>query len=105
MYEYLYGDDTHYVLRSSVPVSGGASVLRFEFAKTSEYAGTGTLLIDGANAGTVEIPRTWPVSGSTGGLYCGRDGGTAVSRAYKLPFAFTGGVRRVQVDIGDGGDV
>ena len=103
VYEYLYADDTRYVLRSSLPVPAGRVVLRFEFARTAEYAGAGTLLIDGANAGAVEIPKTWPVSGSFGGLYCGRDGGTPVSRAYDLPFAFTGVIRRVQVKLGDDG--
>jgi hypothetical protein len=43
------------------------------------------------------------VVGLAGGLYCGRDGGSPVSDAYRLPFAFSGTIRRVVVELGDDG--
>jgi arylsulfatase len=103
VYEYLYADETRYVLASDRALPVGRSTLRFEFTKTGDYQGTGTLRINGEPAGSVHLPRTWPVSGTSGGLYCGRDGGTPVSQAYRLPFAFTGTLNRVVIELDDDG--
>ena len=102
--EYVYNDDTRYVIRSdeSVPVGRGAA-LRFAFTKTGDRRGVGSLFLDGRRVGAGEIPKTWPVVGLAGGLYCGRDGGSPVSDAYRLPFAFSGTIRRVVVELGNDG--
>ena len=104
-YEYVYTDDVRYRIESERPLPAGRSTLRFDFTKTGRRRGIGTLSIDGRDVGTVELPKTWPVGGISGGLHCGRDGEAPVSDAYALPFAFTGTLHRVVVELGDDGQI
>lgn len=69
----------------------------FVFTKTGEHRGRGTLFIDGEPVGSVEVPRTWPLIATTGGVLCSRDSGSPVSDAYTCPFTFTGTIHRVVV--------
>jgi arylsulfatase len=103
VYEYAYSPAVRYVLRSETAVPAGPSVLRYEFRRTGSRRGRGTLSIDGRAVGSLEIPKTWPVHGTTAGVTCGHDAGATVSDDYVGPFAFTGLLRRVIVDVqGDG---
>ena len=77
------------------------SALRFDFEKTGQPEGAGTLSVDGVTVGSGELARTWPINPARASLYCGRDGGSPVSDAYACPFAFTGTLRRVTVTLGD----
>jgi hypothetical protein len=61
--------------------------------------GRGALFVNGKPVGVTDIPKTWPIHGTTGGVHCGRDGGAAVSDAYTCPFAFTGTIQRVVVEL------
>jgi len=105
VYEYVYSENTRYTIRCEVPVPTGRSVLRYEFAKTGPRRGRGTLSIDGRPVGSAEIPKTWPVYAVSGGILCGRDGGSPVSDAYGCPFAFTGTIHRVVVELGADGKI
>ena len=78
----------------------GKHVLGYEFTSEADNRGRGRLLIDGAQVGTVEIARTWPVRAVQGGLTCGRDSGLAISDAYECPFSFTGIINSVVVELG-----
>jgi arylsulfatase len=40
----------------------------------------------------------------TGGVHCGRDGGAPVSEAYPAPFAFTGTIHRLVVELASDGE-
>jgi arylsulfatase len=100
VYEYNFGD-VHYVIRSEAEVPAGRHTLRFEFAKTGQHRGTGTLLIDGEPVGSGEVSRTWPFAAAQAGLHCGRDDGSPVSDQYGVPFAFTGALHHVRVDLAD----
>jgi hypothetical protein len=51
--------------------------------------------------GSGELPPTWPFMAAQGGLHCGRDDGSPVSDGYEVPFAFTGTLRRVTVELAD----
>ena len=86
---------------SAAELTPGNHTLAFRFTKTGEHKGTGTLLIDGAPAGEVEIPRFTPTRFSlTGdGLSCGYAASLPVCRDYQQPFRFTGTIRRVVVDV------
>ena len=68
--------------------------------------GIATLVIDGADAGSVEIPRftltRWSICGD--GLTVGRSMALPVVRDFASPFAFTGTILEVTVDV-DGGPV
>ena len=48
------------------------------------------------------MPKTWPLHATSSGVHCGRDGSVPVSDAYVCPFAFTGTIHRVIVELGDG---
>ncbi len=103
IYEYVYSESVRYPIRSEAPVPKGPRVLRYEFRKTGPRRGSGVLSIDGQRVGSVEIPKTWPVYALSGGILCGRDGSSPVSDAYVCPFAFTGTIHRVIVELGNEG--
>jgi arylsulfatase len=105
VYEYAYSTAVRHAIRSATPVPAGSRVLGYEFRRTGPWRGRGTLSIDGRVVGEVDIPKTWPVHGTTAGVSCGHDGGAPVSDAYSAPFPFTGTLRRVVVELdGDGAD-
>jgi arylsulfatase A-like enzyme len=86
---------------STVPVTAGARTLGVRFDRTGEHAGVATLLVDGAEAGRLEIPSFTPTRWSTTGegLCCGLQFGLAVTPEYRTPFRFTGTLRRVTVTV------
>jgi arylsulfatase A-like enzyme len=86
---------------SETPLAPGAHTLGFRFTRTGEHAGRGALVVDGAVVAEGEIPRFTPTRFTlTGaGLTCGRDPGLPVCDDYEAPFAFTGRIRRVVVEV------
>jgi arylsulfatase A-like enzyme len=97
IWEYVYSQKVRHLIRSETTLRPGRVELRYEFTRTGPYRGRGSLFVDGRQVGAIEIPQTWPVHGTTGGLYCGRDGGAPVSDGYTPPFTFTGTIHRVVV--------
>ena len=104
VWEYVYSQNVRHVIRSATTLPVGRVELRYVFTRTGPHRGHGALFVDGKRVGTAEIPKTWPVHGTTGGLYCGRDGGAPVSDAYTPPFTFTGTIHRVVVELEADGD-
>jgi len=88
-------------LVSDVAVPGGASVLGLRFARTATLAGTATLLVDGVEVGSVDVPKTLGVVASTGGFQVGSDTQSPASPNYTAPFEFAGRLGRVTVELGD----
>jgi hypothetical protein len=90
-----------YRVSSDVELTGAERTLAFRFEKTREHRGIGTLVIDGNDAGSVDIERFTPTRFSiTGdGLCCGYDMGMPVINDYRPPFRFTGTLHRVVVDV------
>jgi arylsulfatase len=88
-------------IASSTAIGAGAHSLAFRFEKTAEYAGRGTLLVDGEEVGRGDIPFFTPVRFSiTGsGLSVGYELGPAISDDYVAPFPFNAVVHRVVVDV------
>lgn len=72
----------------------------FEFQKTSELAGTGTLYCDGPLLDRVEMHDLWPLNPRPGNLYCGYDDGSPISDRYSCPHPFTGTIHQVVVEVG-----
>jgi arylsulfatase len=103
VWEYVYSPKVRHLIRSGTKLRPGRVELCYVFTRTGPRRGRGALFVDGRNVGTTEIPKTWPVHGTTGGLYCGRDGGAPVSDAYASPFTFTGTIHRVAVELGSDG--
>ena len=56
---------------------------------------------NGKKVGEGKIPKTVPLQFSLGeGVDVGMDSGSAVDFSYKLPFAFTGKIEKVVVELG-----
>lgn len=103
VYEYVYSQHDIRTAKSETAVPVGRHVLGAGFAKTGQRRGRATLTIDGRPVGAVDIPKTWPAHALTAGLHCGRDGATPVSDSYTVPFAFTGTLHRVVIELAEDG--
>jgi hypothetical protein len=90
-----FGD--HFVVRSEVEVPVGTSVVGVRFRRT-DASGTASLVVDGAECGTVAIPTVLRVLSSVGASV-GLDHGSAVSERYDAPFAFEGRLIRLDVQL------
>jgi arylsulfatase A-like enzyme len=107
-YVHNYVGAQQFHVESDTEVPTGRTELRFEFEPTGAHdvphgkgsPGRGQLYFNGRLVGEVDIPVTVPlVFGLGDGLSCGRDEGSAVSELYQPPFAFTGKLHKVTVDV------
>jgi len=107
-YAYNFLGIQQYHLASDATIGEGRHELRFEFAPTGKpdlAHGKGTparaqLYVDGKLAGQTDLPVTIPLDiGITDGLTCGRDDGSTVTTDYQAPFAFSGALEKVVVDV------
>ena len=107
-YAYNFLGVQQFHLATDTTVGDGRHELRFEFEPTGKpdlAHGKGTpghaqLYIDGKLAGQGDLPITIPLDiGITEGLSCGRDEGSAVTTDYRAPFAFTGQLEKIVVDV------
>jgi arylsulfatase len=99
-FEYVYTIGERRSMVSSEALSAGAVEVRYGFEKTGRHQGIGRLYFGEREVARLELPKTWPLVGLTGGLRCGRDGGAPVSEAYAPPYAFTGSLERVVFELG-----
>jgi arylsulfatase len=96
-----------YKVTSTVDVPEGSVTLRYEFEPTGKpdprngkgAPGRGQLYVNGELVGTAEFSTTVPILFGIEGLSCGYDFGEAVSHEYHAPFAFTGTIHKVTVDL------
>ncbi|MFN7730546.1 MAG: arylsulfatase, partial [Pirellula sp.] len=96
-----------YEVISSEPVEPGQHSLSIHFTPTEKhlkpdfFVGDVTMAIDGKKVGELQgIKVAGQYSAVTGyGLLVGRNSGTAVSHAYKPPFAFTGTLDKVTIEL------
>jgi len=105
-YNFLGVQQFHFA--TDATLADGRHELRFEFAPTGTpdlAHGRGTpahaqLYVDGNLAAETDLPVTIPLDiGITDGLTCGRDDGSTVTADYQAPFAFTGTLEKVIVDV------
>ncbi|HZO16866.1 MAG TPA: hypothetical protein VFB62_26500, partial [Polyangiaceae bacterium] len=115
---FLQDDKLHYVhnyvgaqefhVASMEQVPEGRVTLRFEFEPTGKpnvtrgmgAPGRAQLYVNGKLVGQTELPVTMPLLiGLGGGLSIGRNVSSAVSRRYRVPFAFTGTIYEVVADV------
>ena len=96
-----YLSRSHYVASSKVPVPEGDVKVRMEFARTTDFAGTVTLFLNGEQVGDVEVPRTNPLAYAVAeGLEIGSDSTSPVWPEYRPPFSFTGKIKKVELRLG-----
>jgi arylsulfatase len=106
-YVHNYVGSQEYHVESDVELPEGRQSLRFEFEPTGKpdiATGKGTpgrvqFYINGAAAGQGDIPVTIPLTIVGEGMTVGRDPGSAVSTLYAPPFAFSGALFTVTVDV------
>ncbi len=99
VHEYSYvGERYRIVSDTTVPV--GQSVVTFEFTKTNELAGTAIITINGRRAGSGDLPATLGGMFAIEGLDVGQDLYTPVSEDYEVPFAFSGAIAEVRLELG-----
>ncbi len=107
-YIYNYVARNFYHVESTLPVPVGRHQLRYEFEVTGEpdilkgkgAAGLGQLYIDGKLVGQMEMPVTNPIMlGLASGVAIGADPGSPVTDIYVAPFAFTGTIHTVTMDV------
>jgi arylsulfatase len=88
---------------ASEPLPKGKATLVVDFAYDGGGMGKGGTITLSANGRTVaggRLERTIPIQFSLGeGLDIGLDAGSAVDFTYRLPFAFTGRIDKVTVDL------
>ena len=95
----MYSDSEKHTLAVTFQQQPGERVIQLKFERVGPRAGRASLAVDGAAAGVLDIPRTWPTHGTTAGLNCGRDAGAPVSDAYQRPFQFSGRSLRVTIEL------
>jgi arylsulfatase len=107
-YDYNYVGRNIYHVESNAAVPSGRHRLRIEFEVTGKAdvahgkgaPGRGQLYVDEVLVGQGDIPNTNPLSvGLLGNFVCGADVGAAVTTRYRGPFAFTGTIHKVTVDV------
>lgn len=107
-YGYNYVADQHFKVQSDSDIPEGDHIFSFEFTPTGEpdiAKGKGVpanikLFLDGKQVGTGDLPVTIPLSlGLAAGVSVGADSGSPVMTDYHPPFAFTGTVKKAQVDV------
>ncbi len=99
VYHYNYANRERTEICSTANIPEGEVTLAFEFTKTGEHQGKGSLFINGNPVGEADIPHTIPITyGINEGVTCGYDNGNPVTEDYTPPFSFTGTIHRVVVD-------
>ncbi len=100
-YTHNLGGVEHHHVTSDIAITPGRHELAFDYQRTGEHRGSGSLLIDGSVVGEGEIPRFTPARFSlTGaGVTCGYSGGLPVTDTITPPFRFTGVLHRVVVSV------
>jgi len=100
VHNYMGRAEYHVVSAGPLP-TGRPIEATLDFAKTGEHAGTARLLVDGEEVATGTIPQTVPVrfGVGSGSLRVGDDAGISVTERYEAPFAFTGALEKVVIDV------
>ena len=102
VHHFNWFDESRYVITSSEPVPVGKSTVRFEFTYDGGglgKGGKGALLINGKNVGEGRIEKTVPGRFGIDTFGVGMDTGSPVSNTYRPPFAFTGKVEKVDIEL------
>jgi arylsulfatase len=102
---YNYLDLDRYTIAGTQPLAKGKARLAVDFRYEGQPGERGkgatvTLSANGSKIAEGKLPKTIPLQISLGeGMDVGMDVGSAVDFTYKLPFAFTGKIEKVTVDL------
>ncbi|HEX4945950.1 MAG TPA: arylsulfatase, partial [Blastocatellia bacterium] len=97
---YNYFGAERYVVTATETIPKGAAKLRMEFTNTGGNQGTAALFINDKKVGEGAVSKTVPLTfGLSEGVTAGRDPATPVAETYQAPFAFTGKLKKVVMEI------
>jgi arylsulfatase len=107
VYVHNYVARDYFKVESADAVPAGRHELRFEFEPTGDLnmlEGKGSpgrlqLYVDGKLSGEIDAPHTVPMILNPGALTCGSNPGSPIAPDYVGPFAFTGTIYTVTVDV------
>jgi hypothetical protein len=97
-------EETH--IEAPEPLTPGRHTLEFAYRCDDPWGGgVGTLSVDGVQVAETEIPHFTAVKFSLtgGGLTCGFDGPSAVTKRYRTPNRFRGTLHEIVVDAAESG--
>jgi arylsulfatase len=101
VFTYNYFDD-YTTLRGSEPIDGEAEILVDFASEGGEKPGAGgtvTLSVDGTQVAQETMAATVPGRFGADTFGVGEDSGQPVTTDYEVPFAFTGTIEKVVIDI------
>ena len=99
LFVYNYFGAERYVVASTDAVPKGPATLRMEYTPAGEK-GTAALFINGRKVGEGPVSRLVPFTfGLSEGVVAGRDPSTPVAESYASPFAFTGALKKVVMEV------
>ncbi|MGF1569769.1 MAG: arylsulfatase [Nodosilinea sp.] len=101
-YDYNWFDLERTAITAATPLPTGKVQVRFDFAYDGGgpgKGGTGTLYVNNRKVGQGKIPKTVAARFGVETMDFGKDLQAPVSRAYQPPFAFTGVVEKLVLDI------
>ena len=91
-----FGD--HTVLESGIQVPTGEAIVSMRLRRTGRATGTLEVAIDGVECGRCDLPVFMGMISAVGASI-GRDHGSAVSDRYAAPFAFSGSLHTVEIQL------
>jgi len=102
-YTYNWLGLQQYTVAATQALPPGKATIRFEFVSDGGglgKGGTGTLLVNGKKVAEGRIEQTQCCAFSADeGADVGADEGTPVTKAYKVPFTFTGKIAKVTIEL------
>ena len=105
VFHYNFANIAHYDVAADSALSPGKHTVVFDFSYDGGgigKGGTGMITVDGRQVAQGRIEHTMPVRLSLDETFdVGEDTGTPVSLDYDVPFAFTGTLDKVVVQLGD----
>jgi arylsulfatase len=101
VYEYNYFAHERYKITSAEALLPGPAVIRIDFNYDGGVGkgGTATLFINDKKVGEARLAKTCPSRFGAEAFDVGMDSGSPVSESYESPFAFTGTIKKVEIDI------
>ena len=104
VYHYNWFDTERYKVESAEPLASGAAEIRMDFVNEGAMPGgpaSVSLFVNGQKVGSGRLPKQVAYRFSVETLDVGMDTLSPVSRSYaeNLPFAFTGEIESVQLDL------
>ena len=102
VYNYLSIDRPTFTAKSALPPGKATLVVAFKYdGGGMGKGGTVTMSANGRKIAEGRLERTIPIQFSLGeGLDVGMDIGSPIDFSYKMPFAFTGSIEKVTVELG-----